>query len=43
LLPLMLLVLAIVLGRELSWRRSLFMGIGSIVLVTIFWLTRGNI
>jgi putative peptidoglycan lipid II flippase len=43
LLLILLLILAIVLGRELSWRHSFFLGIGSIVLVTIFWLTRGNI
>ena len=43
LLLILLLILAIVLGRELSWRHSFLMGIGSIVLVTIFWLTRGNI
>ena len=39
----LLIVLTILLGRQLSWRSSLLIGTGSIVLVVMFWLTRGNI
>jgi hypothetical protein len=39
----LLMILTILLGRQLSWRSSLLIGTGSIVLVVTFWLTRGNI
>src|SRR5919106_6182748 len=30
------------LTREFSWRRALALGLGGAILVTVFWLARGN-
>lgn len=38
----LLLVLTLLLSREFAWRRALLLGIGGAVLVTVFWLARGN-
>jgi 4-amino-4-deoxy-L-arabinose transferase-like glycosyltransferase len=36
------LVLTMVLGREFAWREAVLLAIASAVLVTLFWLARGN-
>lgn len=38
----LLLVLTLLLCREFFWRRALLFGLGGAVLVTVFWMTRGN-
>jgi 4-amino-4-deoxy-L-arabinose transferase-like glycosyltransferase len=38
----LLLVLTLLLKRSFTWRASVVLGIGAALLVTIFWLTRGN-
>jgi hypothetical protein len=38
----LLFILVVLLGRQLSWARSLWAGIVAVVLVVAFWLTRGN-
>ncbi|HEU4765808.1 MAG TPA: STT3 domain-containing protein, partial [Pyrinomonadaceae bacterium] len=38
----LLLVLTLLLNRELVWKQALLFGPGGAVLVTVFWLTRGN-
>ena len=38
----LLLVLTLLLCREFVWRRALLFGLGGAVLVSVFWMTRGN-
>ena len=38
----LLLVLVLLLNRTFVWRQALALGIGGAVLVTVFWLARGN-
>jgi 4-amino-4-deoxy-L-arabinose transferase-like glycosyltransferase len=38
----LLLILTMLLTREFSWRRAIAMGTGGAILVTVFWLARGN-
>ncbi|HKG47295.1 MAG TPA: hypothetical protein VKB02_11245 [Pyrinomonadaceae bacterium] len=38
----LMLVLVLVLGRELSWRNGIALGIAGGLLATLFWLARGN-
>jgi 4-amino-4-deoxy-L-arabinose transferase-like glycosyltransferase len=38
----LMLVLTMVLGREFAWRKAVWIGIVGAVLVTLFWLARGN-
>ena len=38
----LLLVLTLLLNRDFVWRQAVALGIGGAVLVTIFWLARGN-
>jgi 4-amino-4-deoxy-L-arabinose transferase-like glycosyltransferase len=38
----LMVVLTSLLTREFSWRRGIFIGIGGVLLVTLFWVTRGN-
>jgi 4-amino-4-deoxy-L-arabinose transferase-like glycosyltransferase len=38
----LLLALTLLLSREFAWKQWLGLGLGSAVVVTLFWLTRGN-
>ena len=38
----LLLVLVLVINRSFAWRQSLLLGVGGVVLVTVFWVARGN-
>lgn len=38
----LLLVLVLLLSRELVWKHALLLGLGGMILVTVFWLARGN-
>jgi 4-amino-4-deoxy-L-arabinose transferase-like glycosyltransferase len=38
----LLLVLTLLLNRELAWRQAMALGVGGALLVTVFWLARGN-
>jgi 4-amino-4-deoxy-L-arabinose transferase-like glycosyltransferase len=38
----LLLVLTLLLTREFAWRHALALGVGGVLLVTVFWLARGN-
>jgi 4-amino-4-deoxy-L-arabinose transferase-like glycosyltransferase len=38
----LLLVLVLLLSREFGWKHALLPGLGGMILVTIFWLARGN-
>ncbi|HEX6045716.1 MAG TPA: STT3 domain-containing protein, partial [Pyrinomonadaceae bacterium] len=38
----LLFVLTLLLSREFEWRRALALGIAGAVVVTVFWLARGN-
>lgn len=38
----LLLVLVLLLKREIVWKRALLLGFGGMILVSIFWMTRGN-
>ena len=38
----LMLVLTMVVGREFVWRKGIFIGLDGVILVTVFWLARGN-
>ena len=38
----LMLVLTMLLGRDFVWRKAIFIGVDGALLVTIFWLARGN-
>ena len=38
----LMLVLTMLLGREFAWREAGLLGVGGALLVTLFWLARGN-
>jgi hypothetical protein len=38
----LMLVLTMLLGREFAWREAVLLGAGGALLVTLFWLARGN-
>lgn len=38
----LLLVLVLLINRVLAWRHALALGVGGALLVTVFWLARGN-
>lgn len=38
----LMLVLTLVLTREFNWRRGILLGGGGAIVVTLFWITRGN-
>ena len=38
----LMVVLTLLLTREFSWRRGIYIGIAGALLVTLFWVTRGN-
>lgn len=38
----LMLVLTLLLGREFGWARAFVIGVGGMLFVTLFWLTRGN-
>src|SRR5262249_25827515 len=38
----LLLVLTLTLTREFVWRRALLLALGGVALVSVFWMTRGN-
>jgi hypothetical protein len=38
----LMLVLTILVGREFAWREGILSGVTGVVLVTVFWLARGN-
>jgi 4-amino-4-deoxy-L-arabinose transferase-like glycosyltransferase len=38
----LLLVLVLLINRDLTWRYALVLGVGGAVLVTMFWVARGN-
>ena len=38
----LMLVLTMVVGREFTWRNAVLIGIAGAILVTLFWLARGN-
>ena len=38
----LMLVLTMVVGRELALRKAIFIGVDGAILVTVFWLARGN-
>ncbi len=38
----LLLVLTLLLNRELVWKRALLLALGGVVLVSVFWMARGN-
>ena len=38
----LMLVLTMVLGREFAWRNAVLIGVAGAILVTLFWLARGN-
>jgi hypothetical protein len=38
----LMLVLTTVLHREFAWREAVLLGVAGVVLVTLFWLARGN-
>ncbi|HEU4511394.1 MAG TPA: hypothetical protein VFR78_24410 [Pyrinomonadaceae bacterium] len=35
-------VLTMLLSRELDWTRAIYLGLGGAVLLTVFWMSRGN-
>lgn len=38
----LLLVLVLLLKRQIVWKHALLLGLGGMILVSIFWMTRGN-
>ena len=38
----LMLVLTLLLTREFTWRRGILLGGGAAIVVTLFWITRGN-
>ena len=38
----LVLVLTMVVGRDFVWRKGIFLGLDGVILVTVFWLARGN-
>ena len=38
----LLLVLVLLVNREIVWKHALLLGLGGIILLTVFWLARGN-
>lgn len=38
----LLLVLVLLLSREIVWKRALLLALGGTILVSVFWMTRGN-
>jgi hypothetical protein len=38
----LMLVLTLVVGREFAWREASLLGVAGTILVTVFWLARGN-
>lgn len=38
----LMLVLTLLLTREFNWRKGILLGVGGAIVVTLFWITRGN-
>lgn len=38
----LMLVLTMIVGRDFVWRKAIFIGLDGALLVTVFWLARGN-